>query len=312
LEVGVVRGPDPEWSPRVAPFLGHKGLEYRTHIQRALDGPLDELETRFYVGTVEGRIISQIMIVGARGAGILGHVYTRPDERRKGACNLIMGHQMADCRAAGFRVLCLGTGFDSPPYWIYHSHGFRGIAEGSGQMIWNASTDAQDLLLPGGAATVRELRWDDWGYFDLLAYQPLDEREELPRCPSMGLLGRGSLEGPFVAFQLRRERDPAVKAVVLETGAGATAGWAICGPDPRWFRSVSLLDIHAHPHYHHELPRLVKALELPDGPVHAVLTEPRGPNAAALAAAGFAPEASLGSWLFDGTRRRDTLIWVRK
>src|SRR5688500_1900224 len=94
MEIGVVQGPDPEWLPRVVPFLGHKGPDTRVHIRRSLEEPLDALQTRYYVGCVDGEVISQIMVVGDRGAGILGHVYTDPDHRRKGACAAIMARQM--------------------------------------------------------------------------------------------------------------------------------------------------------------------------------------------------------------------------
>ncbi len=134
IEVGVVESPDEEWLPRVVPFLAHKSGDYQAHTRRALEGPLDGLETRFYVGHVSGRILSQIQVVGARGAGIVGHVYTLPEERRKGACHAVMEHQMEDCRRARFRVLCLGTAFESPPYWIYHSFGFRSVGPGNGCM----------------------------------------------------------------------------------------------------------------------------------------------------------------------------------
>ena len=33
-------------------FLAHKPREFRWHIGRALEGPLDKLETRFYLGRV--------------------------------------------------------------------------------------------------------------------------------------------------------------------------------------------------------------------------------------------------------------------
>ena len=51
-----------------------KNSDYRAHIQQALEGPLDDLQTRFYVGLVDGRIISQIM---AR---------RRPRRRDRGPC----------------------------------------------------------------------------------------------------------------------------------------------------------------------------------------------------------------------------------
>ena len=108
LEVGVVAGPDPEWQPRIEPFLSHKGPGWNDHIQRALREPLDELQTLFYVGTISGELVTQVMIVGHAGAGILGHVFTKPDHRRKGAYRHLMAHQMRDVSNRGFRVLTLG------------------------------------------------------------------------------------------------------------------------------------------------------------------------------------------------------------
>src|SRR5689334_12378719 len=98
LEMGVVAGPDAEWAPRIGPFLGHKGPGWCDHIQRALEGPLDRLETLFYVGCIGEELVTQVMIVGCAGAGILGHVFTRPEHRRKGAYRQLMARQMEDTR----------------------------------------------------------------------------------------------------------------------------------------------------------------------------------------------------------------------
>lgn len=309
MEVGVVLGPDADWLPRVVPFLGHKNPDTRAHIFQSLEKDLDRLENRYYVGTVDGRIVSQIMIVGNRGAGILGHVFTHPEERRKGACSLIMGFQMAHTQAEGFRVLCLGTGFDTHPYWIYHSYGFRGIADGSGQMMWREHAGIEEELFRRAPASVRDVRWDDWGYFDLLGFQPSGEGEELPRCPTMGLKAQGSLEGPFTSFQLRRQREPQIQAKALESETGATVGWGLLAPDTRWFRDVWLLDLHAHPHFTDRLPDLAASLTWPDAPVVAYLTEPRGPKAAALEHLGFRPAATLPDWLVTAGARRPVTLW---
>src|SRR5947209_8971345 len=139
MEIGVITAPDAEWTERIVPFLGHKGEPYASHIRRSNEGPMDELDTRYYVGHREGRVITEVMIVGARGAGILGHVYTLPEERRKGAYQAVMAAQMADMPGRGYRVLSLGTGFDSAPYRIYQSFSFEGIGPGRGEMLWRSS-----------------------------------------------------------------------------------------------------------------------------------------------------------------------------
>ncbi|HTE21064.1 MAG TPA: GNAT family N-acetyltransferase, partial [Armatimonadota bacterium] len=305
MEVGVVDAPDEEWLPRVAPFLGHKNNDYRAHIRRALEGPLDGLETRFYVGHVGGRLISQIQVVGARGVGILGHVFTLPEERRKGACRAVMQHQMEHSRRAGFRVLCLGTGFESPPYWIYHSFGFRSVGPGNGCMKWTAEPGAEEELFRPGATTIRNVCWGDWGYFDLLALQPVGPNEELPRCPTLGLKGQGSVEGPFIGMLLRREREALLQAKALVTESGATVGWALLGPDTRWNGDVWLLDVYTHPHFMDRQGELLQSLELPEAPVAAYVGGPAGPRTAALRAVGFAETVSLPGWLEHDGRRRN-------
>ncbi len=311
LDMGVVTAPDADWRGQVAPFLGHKQDPYRAHIARALDGPLDRLETRFYVGTVDGRLVSQVMLVGSRGVGIIGHVHTLAEERRKGACAALFRALLPHAESAGYRVLCLGTGYDTPPYHIYRSFDFRGIAPGSGCMVREAAPGAQAALLAPGPASVRPLRWDDWAWLELLAFQPVTADEELPRGAVMGIRGQESAEGPFVAFQSRRRKEPEIQAVALETGAGATVGWAAVAPDPRWFGDVYALDFHVAPSFQGSLADLLDALALPEAPVVAYLTEPEGPRARLLAARGFQPAARLDDWLRVEDERRPLRVWRR-
>ena len=92
-------------------------------------------KTRFYLGVIEGEAVGNIMTVEHGGIGILGHVYTLPEQRRKGIASRIMAAQMKDFQERGGRTLTLGTGFDSPAYWIYQGYGFRSIVEGSGRHV---------------------------------------------------------------------------------------------------------------------------------------------------------------------------------
>lgn len=312
MEIGVINAPDAGWRDRIAPFLGHKAEPYASHIRRSHEGPLDELQTLYYVGHLEGKIITEVMIAGARGAGILGHVYTLPEERRKGAYQAVMAQQMADMRRKGFRLLSLGTGFERPPYWIYHSFGFRGIGPGRGEMCWTADDGAEAELFCPGPVSVRDARWDDWGYVAWLGRLPVAADEELPRSRVMRLNSRGIMEGPYVRLLLAREQEPGTSIRVLQSEGGATVAWAILAPDPSWFASAWMLDLHAHPSFSASLPLLVESLPWPDAPVMAACTDPAGPKAAALEAGGFTRAARLPRWLRaeDGSRR-DVDLWVR-
>jgi GNAT superfamily N-acetyltransferase len=305
MELGCVRCPDPSWGAQVQPLLGHKSRESREHFAAAFEGPLAELDTRFYIGTIGGLAVTNAMIVGAHrrgtGAGILGHVYTRPEHRRKGAYAALMAAQMAHVRADGYRILTLSTGFETPPYWIYHRFGFRSVDGVSGKMKWLAEPDAEaDWLRPGppGTATVRPLRWDDWGPLNVLAFQPLAGDEELPRSVVFGLKGQGNLEGSFQVLQRAIRLAAPITALALESARGATVGWAIIQPDALAFGDGWLLDLYVHPAHRADASRLLDGLPWPrGGRVTAYSTLPDGYRAALLAAHGFAVEATLPEWL---------------
>jgi hypothetical protein len=311
LEIGVVSAPDADWQSHIEPFLAHKGPGWNDHIHRALSGPLDALETLFYVGRIGEELVTQVMIVGHAGAGILGHVYTRPEHRRKGAYNCLMAHQMKDVARRGYHVLTLSTGFDSHPYRIYHSHGFRGLREGSGQMRWQADLDAEARLLSPAAATVRPLEWTDWASIALLAAQPVSQGEGLPRSLAMPLLGQGSLESGFVQFKLALERGRGRRAMALVRDGGIAVGWASAVPDERWFGQQLILDVHTHPHFDGQMPRLIDALELGDVPVTAYVHTGGGARRRSLQSAGFARAAVLERWLRHGGEHHDVEIWRR-
>ena len=312
MEIGVITAPDAEWRDRIVPFLGHKGEPYASHIQRSHEGALDDLETRYYVGHLQGRVITQVMIAGARGAGILGHVYTLPEERRKGAYQALMAAQMADMPCRGFQLLSLGTGFERPPYWIYHSFGFRGIAPGRGEMRWTAGEDAEAEVFGPGRVVARDARWDDWGFVAWLGLLPVAADEELPRSRVMRLKSRGMMEGAYVRLLLTREQEPGMTVRVLQSEHGATVAWAILAPDAHWFSDVWTLDLHAHPSFAAGLPTLLGSLPWPEAPVASAVTAPAGPKAAALAAGGFTRIARLPAWLRpDDGARRDVSLWIR-
>lgn len=310
LDISVICAPEPGCGPEILTLLGHKGYAYQEHLRRALEGPLDFLQTRFYVGRITGEVVAQVMVVGDRGAGILGHVYTRPEHRRKGICRELFSRLIPDTEQAGFRVLCLGTGYDTPPYWIYHAFGFRPVAEQSGLMKRVTEPEAEGELLKPAPARIRSLRWDDWGYADLLAMAPVGEDECLPRSALWGIAGQGSAEGPFVTFQVRKEGEARAQALVAETATGATVGWALLCPDPRWFGGASTVDLHAHPDHTPCLAELAAGLRMPDEPVVALLSRGDGARAAACAALGLKPAMRLPGALGRVRAGTDLVLWT--
>ena len=318
LALGCVTCPDPSWGAQVIPLLGHKSRESREsreHFEQAFAGPLDDLDTRFYVGTIGGIAVTNVMIVGALrptgGIGILGHVFTRPEHRQKGAYGALMAAQMAHVRETGYRVLCLGTGFETHPYWIYHKHGFRSIDGTSGKMKWLADPAAEDDAFAPATVRVRPMRWDDWAPLELLTYQPLRPDEPLPRSTLFALKGQGSVEGPFQTLQRRRRRSERIVAVVLETEHGATVGWAALQPDPFAFGDALQLDFYVHHAFVAKAPQLLEALPLSGSArVNAYTTEGSYRDAV-LRRAGFRENATLPDQLERDGRRLSLHVHTR-
>src|SRR5512140_111032 len=94
LEICVATAPDAALASGIADLLVHKHAEWQYHIASALRGETDRLETRFYLGLLNGAPVANIMITEQHGIGILGHVFTRPEHRRKGICRAVMTRQM--------------------------------------------------------------------------------------------------------------------------------------------------------------------------------------------------------------------------
>jgi GNAT superfamily N-acetyltransferase len=311
LVCGVVTAPDGEWAPRLEPFLAHKQPEWRYHIQQSLQQPLDQLETRFYVGTLgepTGPIITNVMVASARGVGLLGYVFTAPEHRQKGAYAALMAHQMDHSRRLGHHTLTLTTAFESPAYWIYHRFGFRSIDRTSGRMKWEAAPDAEARWFQPGKTAVYPMVWDDWSALNLAALRvpPLGEPpEERPRSWAFRLMTYGTAEGTFAQVFApwgRRPRYAARYAATLRTEHGAVVGWVVLKADELTLETGTLLDLYVHPAFVDDAPKLLEGVPWPDtGRVSAYTSRPDGYRAATLKGAGFRPRGTLvGWWEHDG------------
>ncbi|MCK5328190.1 MAG: GNAT family N-acetyltransferase [Candidatus Latescibacteria bacterium] len=286
MEIGVVLAPDEEHADRIAPFLKHKGDPWNAHIDRALREPLDELETRFYVGKLGGTIITSVMTVEHSRTGILGHVYTQPEHRRKGAFKLLMAEQMKDFRTRG-GLLILGTGYDSPAYWIYHSFGFRSLTEGSGLMRTATEDDFEAHYFAPGKTRVVEVRWRDWPRLNALFC--IREGDFL-RSVERERYGVSSFEGGFLHLKKALEEDAAYQAKLLESEHGAVVGCATMTKDPRWHRDVWLLDLFLHPDFASSAGQLLDALNFPEGKIQCYADSGSPDKIRALEQAGFRQE----------------------
>jgi len=309
LQRVVLEAPAPEWGGRVEHLLAHKGEHWRWHIHRALHEPLDALETRFYLGLLGDAPVANIMTVEARGIGILGHVFTLPDHRRKGIATALLEVQMEDFRQRGGRILTLGTRFDSPPYWIYHAFGFRSVANGSGVMWYGADTPQLPERWSAPCTGPMRVSWEHWPTLNLLCVQP--EGDYL-RQVARGVWGQANFEGGFITYKRDLEAENTqVTARVLENAAGLLVGWASLEPHPLWKGQVSLLDLFTHPAAEHAGSDLLAALPLPATPILAY-TEFGSAEEKALTRHGFVLEHAWPEWVQSPSGKRGIKMWMRK
>ena len=312
MQIERVLAPDAERAARILPFLGHKPGEYRAHLEAAFADACDELETRFYVGLLDGQIVGNIMTVEAGGVGILGHVHTREDHRRKGVCRAIMGRQMEDFRDRGGHALLLGTGFQSPAYWIYHSFGFRdlpGARPGVMRFLRENEPEFLERFFASGPCRVAPAGWKHWPLAALLAALP-----DLPclRSLTLGAWGVALLEGPYCSFFHRWGADPRAGAAVLESQTGAVVGVATLVPEGRWPDAL-LLDVFFHPQVDPgDVAGLIGALPPLPGKVQCFAGPQDARKIMALEQAGFRREAILPEQFRQGDIWWDALLYSRR
>jgi hypothetical protein len=73
------------------------------------------LDVFYYILHRDGVPFTNMMNIEYRGVGLYGHVFTKPEDRQKGAASALMPMLMDDFRARGGKALYLGTGYDSHP-----------------------------------------------------------------------------------------------------------------------------------------------------------------------------------------------------
>ncbi len=310
MEVGVVTAPDEPHAEEVKQFLGHKGGNWEWHIERCVIESLDALETRFYVGKVDGSIITNIMTVEHQGIGILGHVFTMPDQRRKGACKGVMAYQMEDFRQRKGYALYLGTGYNSHPYYIYHSFGFESVFPESGFMKYYVDTDFEERYFAPAPTQTKPVEWHDWP--KVTALSGIVGGEPL-RSLIWNVYGPTNMEGGFLNFKHDLETENIYEdAKLLITSDGAIVGWATVSRDTRWRPATAVLDLFFHPNFADEVPTLLTSVASPDTKVQCYVDSSAEQKAAILETAGFTCEGQLKNQFTYSGQAYDVLVFARE
>lgn len=305
---GVVHAPDEAWAERIEPLLAHKGDPWswqNSEILRCETG----VDARFYVLHRDGKPFANILTAVVNGAGLLGHVWTMPEDRRKGAIALLMPLLLDDFCASGGKALHLGTSYDSTPYHIYRRYGFEAIEPMSGYMTRYTESKAkfEASYFGDGPRETGSVAWCDW---PTLPFLFLDDTPTVVRCVPIGIVGRVSSEAGVLPIL----RNSGHALVLRQQATGAALGFAIRTPDPLWPETV-VADVYCRPEEWHHGPALIEALELPsDRQCIAYVDETCRSKIDVLTKAGFRQVTTLENWVMDcaaRTGRVNVGLWRR-
>ncbi len=291
LEIGVVLAPDDDYGPLVRPILAHKSRNEQWHLDEVFAGSVEPLETRFYLGRLDAHPVCNIMVSEHDGIGIVSHVYTVPEYRRKGIARLVMAGQMTDFKDRGGRYLTLSTGYGTHPYYLYHSFGFRSVIPESGHMKYMGTAAFETDHFPGDVARVVPGDWRNWPSLNVLCAQ---DGPPTVRNVGLGHIGPRMFEGAYIGLMKLAREDSDHQVRLLVSDRGAVTGYATLVPDTRWRGETCLLDLFVHPAFTAYWGQLLDSFSLPSRrKVQCHVEAGDTMKAAALLDAGFVREATL-------------------
>jgi GNAT superfamily N-acetyltransferase len=312
VELGVAMGPDTQLGEAIFRLLGHKGRLWDWQIRQSLDRDDLGMQSRFYVLMKAGVPVSNICSFEVDGIGILGHVYTVPQERQKGAANILMKALLADFDRRGGKALVLGTEYDTHPYHLYAKHGFVGIEPDNGYMLRyvGGQEGFEKQYFAPAAVTVEPATFKHWPTVSALTLMKHPARV---RLASLGIHGPISAEGPMLAALMPDQPDSErVQMTVASSKAtGAALAAATVRQDPFFGKGVDVLDVFFAPACTSAAEQALAALTVRH---HAVAyTDTRWPERdAVLASLGFAPTATLAGHLTSPAGPVDVTVWTRR
>lgn len=298
MEIVRVTAPDAEWKERILPFLSHKGQPWQWQMETSFNEGLAGATQYFYLGVLDDEIVGNIMTTESMDPpiGILGHVYTPPEHRRKGICTHLMRALTEDFRDRDGRAMFLHTGYDSAPYHIYASWGFEGYRD-TGTMRWVREPDFWANQFAPRPVEPSETHWGDWAGLEALS--EVDEGWFV-RSVYLAQHGFGGFEGQYIRVRRGLAEGRIDDFKVLRADDGAVMGYALLGRWKAFPGAPLVLDSFVHPNFVGDAVALMQSMDLPGNERVLALSEVGAVGRAqALNAVGFTEGATLAGAVTD-------------
>jgi len=291
-------------------LIGHKETYWLAPVRKAMEGKIDILKTYCYLAFLGERLVGNITTAEAleEPVGMLQHVFTKPEHRRKGIASFLMQDLLADFKARMGRALYLGTGYGSDAHRLYLRYGFQDIGEKTGKMRFITGKGFDERYFGGSAAQVSDVGWERWPGSDALFSI---EDGWYARSFAFGAFGVHGFEGSFINLMLGL-REESVKDAKVLISDDAVVGLASLVPDPRWNYGVMILDFFVHPRFLNSAPELISALSFGAEKAQSFVEAQAKGKSRALEDCGFKLEAKLSDQLRCSDRSLDVLVYSRR
>ncbi len=267
VDFGVVHAPDAAWRERVVGMFVRKGVLWQWQNDEALRSDIG-VNARYFLLHRDGQPFANVMLTQVDGIGMLGHVWTAPQDRGQGASSLLVSAALDAFRAAGGQAMFLETGYPSTAYRIYERIGFHSLEPMSRHMEYYAASkrDFDTTYFALSPSEIVPLAWRHW-----VTSQPLfaGDFPGLVRCAGLQLIGRQVNDEYIIPLisedliaQTSSEADNPPRARVLVTQTGAVLGFALWSYHPLW-PDCCIIDLFCHPDFRDRADALLDALTLP-------------------------------------------------
>jgi len=296
VQIGVVVNPDDETIPKILELLAHKGEIFLWQVKKLYGSEAGATESRLFVAKRGSGIVSTAMLAEYSGIAILGHVFTAPEERRKGISSILLKLLLDDFKKRRGRIITLYTDYGGHSYRYYQKHGLIGLEETGIMYFPETAPEIRKKIYSPVEAAIRSARWED---YPVITDMALDAGEFPIKVFATEAVGRPYFESHFLYLAQNREKDPRncrIK-VLARSSNDFPVGLACTMPDKTRPEGTYCLDCFVYPGYEDYLEELMASVALPS-PVVAYAESDNVLKKGALEKLGFRIEGELPEPIF--------------
>lgn len=257
MEVRRVIAPDHYHESHIKSLLPQYSALWMWHLNLALSGRLDDLEARFYVGVLDGKLIGNVSTWECGPISVVGHLFTAKRHRDKGVCTTLLGIVVQDFSDRNGKILI--GGFKPASHRIATKLGFKSLTEKSEVMHLELNQCFEQNYFHAGKLWCRDLKWRDWPGVSLLFGV---KKGWWIRSMKHRIFGPYDYEDYFLEDMWGMQRG-VCQPKVLVTENGNVIGYAALTLKDSKRRSFWLLDFLIHPAKASDVGILLDALTFP-------------------------------------------------